>query len=135
MLLSQILQMLKRIFSSNIPLVAQDIFLKVFENALRICMIPQPFIITTYLWFLNKSQKRIFFFLNATKIREEKRKSTIVLCPFLLSHGAVSINRLQQAPVGLRDNCTGPEDWLNTTDFHGSPLIFTGTKCKGNWCP
>lgn len=131
---SQIFQMLKRIFFSRIALVTQDIFLKVFENALRICMILQSFIITTYLWFLNKSQKSLFFFfLNATKTWEEKRKNTIMLCPFLLSHRAVSINSLLQDPAGLRDNCTGPENWLNTADSHGSPLVFS--KCKGNWCP
>lgn len=81
----------------------------------------------------NHSQKS-FFFLSLMQLRY-KRKSTIMLRPFLLSHGATSINSWLQVPVGLRDNCTGPEGQLNITDFPGSPLIFTGTKYKQNWRP
>lgn len=71
-LLSQILQMLKKCLFSTEALI--DSFLKVLENTIRICTIPQAFIITMSI----SNRRTIFYLLTATEIQEEECH----VCPF-----------------------------------------------------
>lgn len=131
-LLSQILQILKKILFSNIALVTQDIFLTVFENALRIHMILQSFIITMYLWFLNQSQKSFFFSLMQLRY---KRKALSYCVPFSFHMGSSPSTVHCGLPLFSGITVWDLKAGLTPLIFMAVPWFSLGLSAKGTGVP